>query len=297
MNVLDLFSGIGGFSLGLEKAGMTTVAFCEQDKRCGPILEKTWPGVPVFDDISTLTNEVLHNAGIGSIDVVCGGFPCQDISAAWDGPGLAGKRSGLWFEFARIINEIKPRYAIIENVANLRKRGLDVVLQDLARMGFDADWAVIPAASVGAPHQRDRLWIVAKRRWEPVVFSAECFDEDTGEESFCPHCREDFGECDCFGPSSADDAGWELAEEDWGAVAYPDSSGRGEQLWPVSILPEQLSAECYRWYQHEPEVGRVVDGFPGRSHRIQKLGNAVTPFIPWLIGAAIMDADMQGLLS
>jgi DNA (cytosine-5)-methyltransferase 1 len=297
MNVLDLFSGIGGFSLGLEKAGMKTVAFCERDKRCLPILNRHWPGVPVFDDIMTLTNEALYDAGIGSIDVVCGGFPCQDISAAWDGPGLAGKRSGLWFEFARLIHEIKPRYAIIENVANLRKRGLDVVLQDLARMGFDADWAIIPAAAVGAPHQRDRLWIVAKRRWEPVVHSAECFDDDTGEESFCPHCRGDFGECDCFGPSSADDAGWECVEEDWGAVAYPDSAGRGEQLWPVSILPEQLPAECYRWYQHEPEVGRVADGFPGRSHRIQKLGNAVTPFIPRLIGAAIMDAEMQGLLS
>lgn len=296
MNVLDLFSGIGGFSLGLERAGMKTVAFCEQDKRCWPILNRHWPEVPVFDDVSTLTNEVLHSAGIGSIDVVCGGFPCQDISAAWDGPGLAGKRSGLWFEYARIIGELKPRYAIIENVSNLRKRGLDVVLHDLACMGFDADWAIIPAASVGAPHQRDRLWIIAKRRWEPVVHSAECFDDDTGEESFCPHCRGDFGECDCFGPSSADDAGWELAEEDWGAVAYPDGSGRGEQLWPVSILPEHLPAECYRWYQHEPEVGRISDGFPGRSYRIQKLGNAVVPFIPWLIGESIMQNEMLRML-
>lgn len=287
MKVLDIFSGIGGFSIGLERAGFETVGFCEIDKRCHPILKKNWPDVHIFDDVSTLTNEALYDAGIGSIDVICGGFPCQDISAAWDGPGLAGKRSGLWFEYARIIGEVKPKYVIIENVANLRKRGLGVVLQDLACMGFDADWSVISAASVGAPHQRDRLWIVAKRRWEPIVFSAECIYEESGDESFCAHCRGDYAECDCFGPSSADDAGWECVEEDWGAVAYPDSAGRRKQLWPVSILPEHLPAECYSWYQHEPTMGRVVDGFPGRSYLIQKLGNAVVPWIPYLIGEAI----------
>lgn len=287
MRVLDLFSGIGGFSLGLEMAGFETVAFCEQDKRAQLILKKNWPDVHVFDDVCLLNSEALKNEGIGAIDVVCGGFPCQDISAAWAGPGLAGTRSGLWFEFARIIGELQPKYAIIENVANLRKRGLGVVLQDLAFMGYDADWSVIPASAVGAPHKRDRLWIVAKRRWEPVVFSAECLGEDEGLESVCRHCRGDFGGCDCFGPSSAEDAGWELEEEDWGFVAYPDSAGRGKQRWPVSILQKHLPFECYSWFRHEPAVGRVAYGVPNRSHRIQKLGNAVTPFIPWLIGEAI----------
>lgn len=292
LKVLDLFSGIGGFSVGLEKTnGFETVAFCELDQRAHPILQRNWPNVPIFNDVMELNNEQLHAAGVGRIDVVCGGFPCQDISAAWDGPGLAGKRSGLWFEYARIIGELQPKYAIIENVANLRKRGLGIVLQDLACMGYDADWAVVPAASVGAPHQRDRLWIVAKRQWEPVVFSAECLDQNTGEESFCRHCREDFGECDCFGPSSAEDAGWECVEEDWGFVAYPDSAGRGEQRWPGPILPEHLPAECYRWYEHEPALGRVADGIPGRSYLVQKLGNAVVPFIPWLIGSAILEAE------
>lgn len=295
MLVLDLFSGIGGFSLGLERAGMTTVAFCEQDKRAHPILRKHWPSVPIFDDVRSLTSKELLENGIGSIDVICGGFPCQDVSAAWDGPGLAGKRSGLWFEFARIIGEVRPKYAVIENVANLRKRGLGIVLQDLAFMGYDADWAGIPAALVGAPHQRDRLWIVAKRRWEPVVFSADCLADDCGEQSICPHCRGDFGECDCFGPITAEDAGWECVQEAWGFVAYPDSAGRGEQRWPGTVLPEYLPAECYRWYEHEPAVGRVVDGVPDRSYRIQKLGNAVVPFIPQLIGEAIMrEANMLG---
>lgn len=297
MNVVDLFSGIGGFSLGLEKAGMRTVAFCEQDKRAWPILQRRWPGVPIFDDVKTLTSKELAKHGVGNIEVVCGGFPCQDISAAWAGPGLAGERSGLWFEFARIIGELQPKYAIIENVASLRKRGLGIVLQDLACMGFDADWAVIPASAVGAPHQRDRLWIVAKRRWEPVVFSAECIDPDTGEESFCRHCRGDFGECGCFGPATAEDAGWECQQEDWGFVAYPDSAGRGEQRWPSTVLQEHLPAECYRWFEHEPAVGRVVDGVPARSYRVQKLGNAVVPFIPWLIGEAIMQTARSGRLT
>lgn len=288
MNVLDLFSGIGGFSLGLEKAGMKTVAFCEQDKRAWPILERHWPNVAIFDDVRTLDGKALADHGIGAIDVICGGFPCQDLSAAWAGPGLAGERSGLWFEFARIIGEIRPRYVIIENVANLRKRGLGIVPQDLACMGFNADWAVIPAASVGAPHQRDRLWIVAYREWEPVVFSGDCIDADTGEESVCTHCRGDFGECNCFGPFTAEDAGWECQQEDWGFVAYPDGSGRGEQRWAGAVLPEYVPAECYRWYEREPAVGRVADGIPARSYRMQKLGNAVVPFIPWMIGLSII---------
>lgn len=293
MKVLDLFSGIGGFSLGLERAGFKTVAFCEIDKRAHKILQKHWPDVPIFDDVKSLDGRKLYEAGVGAIDVIAGGFPCQDISAAWAGPGLAGKRSGLWFEFARLIGELKPKYAIIENVANLRKRGLGIVLQDLACMGFDADWSIIPASSVGAPHQRDRLWIVAKRRWEPVVFTGECFGEDEELEPICTHCRSDFAECDCFGPSSAEDAGWELEEEDWGFVAYPDSAGREQQCWPVSILPKHLPFECYSWFRHEPAVGRVANGIPNRSYRIQKLGNAVTPFIPWLIGEQIKDHERQ----
>lgn len=288
VKLLDLFSGIGGFSIGLEKAGMQTVAFCENDKRAWPILQRNWPGVPIFNDIRNLTGKELEQYGIGKIDVICGGFPCQDISAAWAGPGLAGVRSGLWFEFARLIGELRPKYVIIENVANLRKRGLGIVLQDLACMGFHADWAIIPASAVGAPHQRDRLWIVAHREWEPVVSSGDCVDPDTGDESVCPHCRGDFGECGCFGPFTAEDAGWECVQEDWGFVAYPNSTGWGEQCGAGTILPQHIPAECYRWYEHEPAVGRVADGVPDRSYRVQKLGNAVVPSIPWIIGEVIM---------
>lgn len=161
MNVLDLFSGIGGFSLGLERAGMRTVAFCEIDPWCRRVLKRHWPNVRAYDDVRGLTAERLVRDGVGSIDVICGGFPCQDISLAGRGRGLAGERSGLWREFARLIGEVRPSYVLVENVGALRGRGLAAVLGDLTALGYDAQWHAIPAAAVGAPHLRDRVWIVA----------------------------------------------------------------------------------------------------------------------------------------
>jgi len=164
MNVLDLFSGIGNFSLGLERAGFRTVAFCEADPYCRKILEKHWPNVPCYDDVRTLTAARLAADGI-SVDAVCGGFPCQDISLAGKGAGIDGERSGLWTDYARIVGELNERrkikFVFVENVAALLGRGLDRVLRDLAAIGFDAEWHCIPAAALGAPHFRDRLWIVA----------------------------------------------------------------------------------------------------------------------------------------
>lgn len=160
MRVLDLFSGIGGFSLGLERAGMQTVAFCEQNKYCHAVLKKHWPEIPIYDDVRTLTAARLADDGI-AVDVICGGFPCQDISIAGKGAGLAGARSGLWWEFHRLIAEIRPAWVVIENVSALRHKGLGDVLRSLAAVGYDAEWHCIPASAVGAPHRRDRIWIVA----------------------------------------------------------------------------------------------------------------------------------------
>jgi len=153
LRVLDLFSGIGGFSLGLERAGMRTVGFCEIDPYCRAVLRKHWPGVPCFEDVRAC-------AGV-ECDVICGGFPCQDISYAGKGAGLAGERSGLWGEYFRLIRKLRPSYAIVENVAALLDRGFGRVLGDLAEIGYDAEWNCIPASAVGAPHDRDRVWIVA----------------------------------------------------------------------------------------------------------------------------------------
>jgi DNA (cytosine-5)-methyltransferase 1 len=173
MRVLDLFSGIGGFSLGLERTGgFETVAFCEIEPFCQLVLAKHWPKVPCYNDVRTLTADRLAADGIG-VDVICGGFPCQDISFAGSGVGLQGERSGLWREYSRLISELRPQFVIVENVSALLSRGLGDVLRDLAEIGYDAEWHCIPASYVDAGHLRDRIWVVANpasHRRKPYEF-------------------------------------------------------------------------------------------------------------------------------
>ena len=157
LRVLDLFSGIGGFSLGLERTGgFETVAFCEIDPFCRRVLAKHWPNVRQFNDVTKLRGE-----DVGAVDVICGGFPCQDISWAGQGRGLHGERSGLWREFARLIGELRPKFALVENSAALLARGMGDLLADISLIGYDAEWHAISAADLGAPHSRERLWVVA----------------------------------------------------------------------------------------------------------------------------------------
>lgn len=161
LKVLDLFSGIGGFSLGLERTGgFETVAFCEIEPYPRRVLAKHWPGVPIYEDVRKLSKRVLDADGI-KVDAICGGFPCQDISLAGRGEGLAGKRSGLWIEIVRLVRELGPEVVFLENVSALLGRGMGTVLGDLAALGYDAEWHCIPASYVGARHIRDRVWIVA----------------------------------------------------------------------------------------------------------------------------------------
>lgn len=156
LRVLDLFSGIGGFSLGLERAGgFETVAFCEIEPYPRAVLAKHWPSVPCYEDICKLPFER------GMADVVTAGFPCQDISHAGNGAGLSGARSGLWWKVCRAIRVVRPRVALLENVAALLNRGMGTVLGSLAAIGYDTEWLCIPAGHVGASHERDRVWIVA----------------------------------------------------------------------------------------------------------------------------------------
>jgi DNA (cytosine-5)-methyltransferase 1 len=163
MNVLDLFSGIGGFTLGLERTGgFRTVAFCEREPYCRAVLAKYWPAVPCYDDVRTLTANRLFQGSHGELpDVICGGFPCQDVSLAGYRAGIDADRSGLWSQFARLIREIRPRYAIVENTPGLLSLGMDRVLGDLAEIGYDAEWHCIPAAAAGARHLRERVFIIA----------------------------------------------------------------------------------------------------------------------------------------
>lgn len=161
LRLLDLFSGIGGFSLGLERSGgFETVAFCEIEEYPRRVLAKHWPKVPCYHDIRELTAARLAADGI-AVDAICGGFPCQDISTAGKGAGIEGARSGLWFEYARLIGEIRPRVVFVENVAELCGRGLGDVLGSLAEIGYDAHWDCIPASALGGLHKRERLWLTA----------------------------------------------------------------------------------------------------------------------------------------
>jgi DNA (cytosine-5)-methyltransferase 1 len=308
MNILDLFSGIGGFSLGLERAGMRTVAFCEIDPHARKVLNKHWPDVPVFTDVSTLTKDDLNE----QIDVLAGGFPCQDISTAGLGAGLSGSRSGLWFQFHRLIKEIQPRYAIIENVSALRSRGLDQVLWSLAEIGYDAEWHCIPASAVGAPHRRDRIWIVAyprhRSRGSVWTFEGGKNPQDERPADTSALSRSSI-ESNLVANSQSvirDERGY---SEHQGAREVQQPFGRARSVLANSNSAHsegrRLSSGIYTqyantvsagWWETEPAVGRVANGLPGQSHRLKQLGNAVVPQIPELIGRAIMEYERANTL-
>jgi DNA (cytosine-5)-methyltransferase 1 len=165
LKVLDLFSGIGGFSLGLERTGgFETVAFCEIEPFPRKVLAKHWPEVPCYEDVRTLTAERLAADGI-AVDAITGGFPCQDLSASGKQAGFEGERSSLYSEVIRLACDIRPKFIALENVANLlvgeRGSWFGTLLRDMASIGYDAEWFYIPASWLGANHARTRVWIIA----------------------------------------------------------------------------------------------------------------------------------------
>jgi DNA (cytosine-5)-methyltransferase 1 len=278
LRVLDLFSGIGGFSLGLERTGgFRTVAFCEIEPFPRRVLRKHWPEVPIYEDVRAITADIIRHDGI-AVDVITGGFPCQDLSIAGKRAGLDGARSGLWSEIVRLICELRPRYVIVENVANLlsgpsEKRGgwFGRVLGDLAECGYDAEWENIPAAALGAPHRRERIWICA--------YTNEIAD---GEQH--PHAGEwRNGARQIF--DVADAAGERHARQRLFEIAF-DCATRGG--WEATE-PEHGGVGSI--WRTEPDVGRVAHGVPARVDRLAGLGNAVVPQIPELIGRAILQAE------
>jgi DNA (cytosine-5)-methyltransferase 1 len=308
--VLDLFSGIGGFSLGFERTGgFETVAFCEIEKYPRAILAQHWPQVRIYNDVKTLTAQQMAADGIVP-DVICGGFPCQDISLAGKGAGLEGERSGLWWEFHRLIKEIRPRWVIAENVSALRSRGLDTVLGSLAEIGYDAEWHCIPASAVGAPHRRDRIWIVAYPHsdGQRSGFGSEQPARHTAGERIGDGGGLDRSRmvADTTSPrlsqwgrpqweESAEEAGTGMVSElERPSEALADPSiprlQRNEWCWPAGEEGEPAGhiAQC-GWWAVEPDVGRVAHGIPKRVDRLKALGNAVVPQIPELIGYAILN--------
>jgi DNA (cytosine-5)-methyltransferase 1 len=175
LNELALFAGAGGGILGGQLLGWRTVCAVEWEPYPASVLcarqnEKLLPHFPIWDDVQTFDGKPWR----GIVDVISGGFPCQDISCAGKGAGIEGKRSGMWKEFARIISEVQPKYVFVENSPMLTFRGLGTVLGDLSEMGFDAEWGVLSAADVGANHRRERIWILAYERSVAHPDSARC---------------------------------------------------------------------------------------------------------------------------
>jgi len=336
VNVLDLFAGIGGFTLGLERAGFETVAFCEIDPYAQKVLRKNWPEVPIYDDVRSITADRLAADGI-RVDVITGGFPCQDISTAGRQAGIEGERSGLWSECARLLGEIRPRYAIFENVTNLlngdRGDWFKRVLGDISEIGYDAEWHCIPASAIGAHHHRDRIWIIAYPNSDSesgrplnagevqstsLLEDASCIQRISRREEqgvlremqedgsvFNQSCgrgkahRELLADTNEFRLEEHGHSQSEHAIQGCKDVAYPSRKGLqgsekarnngedGEK--PGNQLLTRLSGIQGRIWEAEPDVGRVANGVPARSHRLKCLGNAVVPQIPELIGRAIKD--------
>ena len=249
--VLDLFSGIGGFSLGLERTGgFETTAFCEICPKARKVLSKHWANVKQYTDIRELTHEQLAKDGIG-VDVITGGFPCQDISVAGKGKGIKAERSGLWSEMFRLIGDVRPTWAIIENVSALRSKGLTLVLQNLCEIGYMCEWHCIPAscAAIGAPHQRDRIWIMANS-----ISKSKRMHTPRTLHDWQPNDRQKRGTVGGF----------------FAGLCQASTKAAGH--WEV-----------------EPNVGRVAHGIPKRVDRLKQLGNSVVPQIPELIGNAILE--------
>ena len=341
----SLFAGIGGFDLGFQRAGMECKWQVEIDDYATRVLAKHWPDVRRHRDICTFPPKPVDD---WRVDVVCGGFPCQDISYAGKGAGLDGERSGLFYEAMRAVRVLGPSFVVLENVAALLTRGIAEVLGTLASLGFDAEWHCVPAAAVGAPHIRDRVFIIAYRdccgftglteqdgsspggqqapRWNHAgrlcddvadaeqLQSSERHNADVqrrrseqaeyaglgGGREPKPKCLKRFCRGRLRWYDIGFDRGWKC--DRCGAIWEPhevgvvpndngqgpqersrqDSAGKRPQEWP------ELSGG--EWWEIEPDVGRVVDGFPGRVDRLRCLGNAVVPQVAEWIGRRIVES-------
>jgi DNA (cytosine-5)-methyltransferase 1 len=274
VKVLDLFSGIGGFSLGLERAGMETVAFCEFDKHAQKVLKKHWPDIPIHEDVRTLDGTQYR----GSVDVVCGGFPCQDLSHAGNQKGFDGSRSTLYSEMLRIIGECKPRYAIFENVSGLLTgeagKWFAKFLFDLAQVGYDAEWHCIEAGYVGAPHRRDRVWIVAYHTLEHDGPHNE-IKVERQESKF----RESPSKAKVFANAN-------VQRCEGFAVLSNNIKQQIESLRSSEVFRRGFNLTESPLLGANDGVSRGMD-----RKRIARLGNAVVPQIPEIIGRAIMEIE------
>ncbi len=326
MKVGSLFSGIGGIEIGFEKQGFTTEWFVEYEPYAKEILKKRFPNTKIYDDITKVDFETVPK-----VDILTGGFPCQDISNAGKRAGIEGSRSSLWKYYLKAIRILRPKFALIENVSALAKRGLNVVLADLAEIGYDAEWYNLSASAVGASHKRERIFILAY----PVNDTDRTYKGKKGEEEsisgISGQTRRPRLSCgtseDVSNTSSIrcnkrsnnplgetedsknrlslqDNQEW----EDWGRRSSSNDRGAGgnkdvpntNNSRQQGNREDEIRQELLRSTEHswtiEPELGRVADGIPNRIHRIKCLGNAVVPQVAEIFAEAIMECkDMPKL--
>ncbi len=251
MNELALFAGAGGGILGGHLLGWRTVCAVEWEPYAACVLaarqnDGILPPFPIWDDVQTFDGKPWA----GRVDVISGGFPCQDISAAGKGAGIDGKRSGMWSQMARIIGEVRPRYVYVENSPFLTSRGLNRVLGDLAEMGFDARWGVVSAAYVGAPHKRDRIWIVAYSNSLRELQQERVEQDKWGRTSNCG-----------------------------GEMANANGTQREEIQFTERTGKKHSDVGCASWWSAEPDVGRVAHGVAARVDRLKAIGNGQVPAV------------------
>jgi DNA (cytosine-5)-methyltransferase 1 len=310
---LDLFSGIGGFSLGLESAGLVeTVAFCDFDKYCQQILKKNFPGVPIYGDVKELNYDKLKADGIDTIDIITGGYPCQPFSVAGRKKGEEDPRH-VWPEMFRLVQELRPTWVIGENVGGHIKLGLDTVLENLESEGYSARTFSISASSIGANHKRERVWIIANLadsqrlgRTEGTKKSEELTREESSDQSdnrsegriqskpsqVMADSNTGHGEqqnqevCsrgNASNSSSEDVADSEGSNRDEHEINREHGKASSQEIFGNGSSISGVSA----WWSVEPDVGRVAHGVPNRVDRLKCLGNSVVPQIPYVIGLSI----------
>ena len=298
MNELALFAGAGGGILGGHLLGWRTVCAVEWEPYPASVLcarqnDKILPPFPVWDDVQTFDGRPWR----GLVDVVSGGFPCQDISAAGKGAGITGSRSSMWKHMARIIGEVRPQYVYVENSPMLVTRGLDVVLADLAALGFDARWGVVSAADVGANHKRERIWIRAKQR-HFLPYAVQHGDrwgqqqpQSTQETSRVANTQHfggispqevgsDYGIQQQISPRSQlcvnEPTGTGCVRQDTD-MAYANITQRKRNECTQRDEPEYTNIGSSSWWDVEPNVGRVANGVAARVDRLKAIGNGQVP--------------------
>jgi DNA (cytosine-5)-methyltransferase 1 len=284
MNELALFAGAGGGILGGHLLGWRTVCAVEWEPYPASVLvarqnDGILPPFPIWDDVQTFDGFAWR----GLVDVVSGGFPCQDISAAGKGAGIEGQRSGMWSHMARIIREVDPAFAFIENSPMLRTRGLGTVLNDLNSMGFDAKWGCISASAVGANHKRDRIWIVGKSKRKGLEGQ---WSQPGQQEVSQPRDAGSLADSNCMRelqPQRGQQEQRGRIGNSSKELAYTKNSRDVWRQWSLGFAQQEHDSRgsqidgCRKWWEAEPNVGRVDHGVAARVDRLKAIGNGQVP--------------------